>query len=128
MLVGRRPSASGSASGAVCVSVRQQTRSRSRAHHPRDRRQAWTPREFVGARDVVGQEGLDRVFEVLRAPYAEEPILPDGRPGHTPSALLVAYSLGECVRGESVRHPAYGRGGLMAPAQDRPIPLVANLV
>lgn len=29
--------------------------------------------EFVGVRDVVGQEGLDRVFEVLRAPYAEEP-------------------------------------------------------
>lgn len=24
-------------------------------------------------RDVVGQDGLDRVFEVLRAPYAEEP-------------------------------------------------------
>ena len=29
--------------------------------------------EFVGVRDVVGQDGLDRVFEVLRAPYAEEP-------------------------------------------------------
>lgn len=29
--------------------------------------------EFVGVRDVVGQEGLDRVFEVLRAPYTEEP-------------------------------------------------------
>ncbi|MFN8075453.1 MAG: CarD family transcriptional regulator [Kineosporiaceae bacterium] len=27
----------------------------------------------IGVRDVVGQEGLDRVFEVLRAPYAEEP-------------------------------------------------------
>src|SRR5579862_4975837 len=25
--------------------------------------------EFVGVRDVVGQDGLDRVFEVLRAPY-----------------------------------------------------------
>src|SRR3979490_2108628 len=29
--------------------------------------------EFVGVRDVVGQEGLDRVFEVLRAPHTEEP-------------------------------------------------------
>src|ERR671924_2079294 len=29
--------------------------------------------EFVGVRDVVGQDGLDRVFEVLRAPYAAEP-------------------------------------------------------
>jgi RNA polymerase-interacting CarD/CdnL/TRCF family regulator len=25
--------------------------------------------EIVGVRDVVGQEGLDRVFEVLRAPH-----------------------------------------------------------
>ena len=29
--------------------------------------------DLVGVRDVVGQEGLDRVFEVLRSPYAEEP-------------------------------------------------------
>src|SRR5580698_7126501 len=29
--------------------------------------------EFVGVRDVVGQEGLDRVFDVLRAPHTEEP-------------------------------------------------------
>ena len=29
--------------------------------------------EVVGVRDVVGQEGLDRVFEVLRAPHTEEP-------------------------------------------------------
>jgi CarD family transcriptional regulator len=29
--------------------------------------------DLVGVRDVVGQEGLDRVFQVLRAPYAEEP-------------------------------------------------------
>ncbi len=29
--------------------------------------------ELVGLRDVVGQEGLDRMFEVLRAAYAEEP-------------------------------------------------------
>src|SRR5207245_9667746 len=29
--------------------------------------------EVVGVRDVVGQEGLDRVFEVLRAPHSEEP-------------------------------------------------------
>jgi RNA polymerase-interacting CarD/CdnL/TRCF family regulator len=28
--------------------------------------------EVVGVRDVVGQEGLDRVFEVLRAPHTEE--------------------------------------------------------
>ena len=29
--------------------------------------------EIVGVRDVVGQEGLDKVFEVLRAPFTEEP-------------------------------------------------------
>ncbi len=29
--------------------------------------------EYVGVRDVVGQEGLDKVFEVLRAPHTEEP-------------------------------------------------------
>jgi CarD family transcriptional regulator len=29
--------------------------------------------DLVGVRDVVGQEGLDRVLQVLRAPYAEEP-------------------------------------------------------
>ncbi|CAM3796983.1 MULTISPECIES: CarD family transcriptional regulator [Tsukamurella] len=29
--------------------------------------------EVVGVRDVVGQEGLDKVFEVLRAPHTEEP-------------------------------------------------------
>ena len=29
--------------------------------------------DLVGVRDVVGQEGLDKVFQVLRAPYAEEP-------------------------------------------------------
>ena len=29
--------------------------------------------EFVGVRDVVGQEGLEQVFDVLRAPHTEEP-------------------------------------------------------
>jgi CarD family transcriptional regulator len=29
--------------------------------------------EMVGVRDVVGQDGLERVFEVLRAPHTEEP-------------------------------------------------------
>ncbi|MDD9206899.1 CarD family transcriptional regulator [Georgenia sp. 10Sc9-8] len=29
--------------------------------------------DLVGVRDVVGKEGLERVFEVLRAPYTEEP-------------------------------------------------------
>ncbi len=28
---------------------------------------------LVGVRDVVGQEGLEKVFEVLRAPHTEEP-------------------------------------------------------
>ncbi|MDR2320316.1 MAG: CarD family transcriptional regulator [Microbacterium sp.] len=28
--------------------------------------------DLVGVRDVIGQEGLDRVFEVLRAPFTEE--------------------------------------------------------
>ncbi len=29
--------------------------------------------DLVGVRDVVNQEGLDRVFEVLRTPHTEEP-------------------------------------------------------
>ena len=29
--------------------------------------------DLVGVRDVIGQEGLDRVFAVLRAPFTEEP-------------------------------------------------------
>jgi CarD family transcriptional regulator len=29
--------------------------------------------EIVGVRDVVGQEGLDHVFDVLRTPHTEEP-------------------------------------------------------
>jgi CarD family transcriptional regulator len=29
--------------------------------------------DLVGVRDVVGQEGLDKVFSVLRAPHTEEP-------------------------------------------------------
>jgi CarD family transcriptional regulator len=29
--------------------------------------------DLVGVRDVVNSEGLDRVFEVLRQPYVEEP-------------------------------------------------------
>ena len=29
--------------------------------------------DLVGVRDVVGREGLDRVFSVLRTPFAEEP-------------------------------------------------------
>ena len=29
--------------------------------------------EIVGVREVVGEEGLDKVFQVLRAPHTEEP-------------------------------------------------------
>ena len=29
--------------------------------------------DLVGVRDVIGQDGLDRVFEVLKAPFVEEP-------------------------------------------------------
>jgi CarD family transcriptional regulator len=29
--------------------------------------------ELVGVRDVIGKEGLDHVFDVLRAPFTEEP-------------------------------------------------------
>lgn len=29
--------------------------------------------DLVGVRDVIGREGLDRVFDVLRAPFTEEP-------------------------------------------------------
>ena len=29
--------------------------------------------DMVGVRDVIGQEGLDKVFEVLKAPFVEEP-------------------------------------------------------
>lgn len=29
--------------------------------------------DMVGVRDVIGQEGLDQVYEVLQAPFTEEP-------------------------------------------------------
>lgn len=29
--------------------------------------------DLVGVRDVIGQDGVDRVFDVLRAPFTEEP-------------------------------------------------------
>ena len=29
--------------------------------------------DLVGVRDVIGQDGLDRVFDVLRAPFTDEP-------------------------------------------------------
>ncbi|MFV0433063.1 MAG: CarD family transcriptional regulator [Leucobacter sp.] len=29
--------------------------------------------DLIGVRDVIGKEGLDRVFEVLRTPFVEEP-------------------------------------------------------
>ena len=29
--------------------------------------------DLVGVRDVIGQDGLDKVFEVLRAPFTKEP-------------------------------------------------------
>jgi CarD family transcriptional regulator len=29
--------------------------------------------EYVGVRDVVGADGLERVFEILKAPHTEEP-------------------------------------------------------
>ena len=29
--------------------------------------------DLVGVRDVIGQDGVDHVFEVLRAPFTEEP-------------------------------------------------------
>jgi CarD family transcriptional regulator len=29
--------------------------------------------EIVGVRDVVGQDGLEKVFDILRAPHTEEP-------------------------------------------------------
>ena len=29
--------------------------------------------DLVGVRDVIGQDGLDKVFEVLRSPFTEEP-------------------------------------------------------
>jgi CarD family transcriptional regulator len=29
--------------------------------------------DLVGVRDVIGRDGLDKVFEVLRAPFTEEP-------------------------------------------------------
>ncbi|MGJ0118020.1 CarD family transcriptional regulator [Williamsia sp. MIQD14] len=32
-----------------------------------------TKLEYVGVRDVVGSEGLHKVFDVLRAPHTEEP-------------------------------------------------------
>ena len=50
----------------------------ARSAHPRRaaagvRGSGAPPGEDVGVRDVIGKEGLEQVFEVLRAPFTEEP-------------------------------------------------------
>ena len=80
--------------------------------------------DLVGVRDVVGQEGLDRVFEVLRAPYTEEPTnwsrrykanlekLASGNP------LKVAEVVRDLWRRERERGLSAGEKRMLAKARD----------
>src|SRR5712691_6840256 len=80
--------------------------------------------ELVGVRDVVGQEGLERVFEVLRAPYTEEPTnwsrrykanlekLASGNP------LKVAEVVRDLWRRERERGLSAGEKRMLAKARD----------
>ena len=57
--------------------------------------------DLVGVRDVIGKEGLDRVFDVLRAPFTEEPTDQDNFgefASHAPSAERRAISQDALVR------------------------------
>ena len=80
--------------------------------------------ELVGVRDVVGQEGLERVFEVLRAPHTEEPTnwsrrykanlekLASGNP------LKVAEVVRDLWRRERERGLSAGEKRMLAKARD----------
>ena len=80
--------------------------------------------DLVGVRDVVGQEGLDRVFEVLRAAHTEEPTnwsrrykanlekLASGNP------LKVAEVVRDLWRRERERGLSAGEKRMLAKARD----------
>ena len=61
--------------------------------------------EYVGVRDVVGQEGLDKVFQVLRAPHTEEPTNWSRRYKNHSEKLRSGdiYQVAEVVRNLSIR-------------------------
>jgi len=80
--------------------------------------------DLVGVRDVVGQEGLERVFEVLRAAHTEEPTnwsrrykanlekLASGNP------LKVAEVVRDLWRRERERGLSAGEKRMLAKARD----------
>ena len=80
--------------------------------------------DLVGVRDVVDQEGLDKVFDVLRAPYTEEPTnwsrrykanlekLASGNP------LKVAEVVRDLWRRERERGLSAGEKRMLAKARD----------
>ena len=80
--------------------------------------------DLVGVRDVVSQDGLDRVFEVLRAPHTEEPTnwsrrykanlekLASGNP------LKVAEVVRDLWRRERERGLSAGEKRMLAKARD----------
>src|SRR5215813_15149762 len=80
--------------------------------------------EYVGVRDVVGQDGLERVFEILKAPHTEEPTnwsrrykaniekLASGNP------LKVAEVVRDLWRRERERGLSAGEKRMLAKARD----------
>ena len=80
--------------------------------------------DLVGVRDVIGKEGLDKVFEVLRAPFTEEPTnwsrrykanlekLASGNP------LKVAEVVRDLWRRERERGLSAGEKRMLAKARD----------
>ena len=69
--------------------------------------------DLVGVRDVVNAEGLDRVFNVLRQPYTEEPTNWSRRY----KANLEKLATGEVIKGAAVGREAHARQGPPDPRQ-----------
>jgi len=80
--------------------------------------------EEVGVRDVVGQEGLDHVFEILRMPHTEEPTNWSRRYKanleklHSGNVMKVAEVVRDLWRRERERGLSAGEKRMLAKARD----------
>ena len=69
--------------------------------------------DLVGVRDVIGKEGLDKVFEVLRAPFTEEPTNWSRRYTRSPEKQRSRISMQGASSAKSTR-----KGSRMSGCQD----------
>ena len=73
--------------------------------------------DLVGVRDVVNQEGLDRVFDVLRQPYTEEPTNWSRRYKASGDVIKVAEVVRDLWRRERERGLSAGEKRMLAKAR-----------